>query len=62
MRISGKMSPTSSRRRRPSVFVREQLLEAAGLDVPRRGEPPRETDWDTFAAMLDELSHESEAT
>ncbi len=56
MRISGKMSAHLFEAAEAVGIRREQLLEAAGLQVPPRGEPPRETEWDTFAVMLEELS------
>jgi PAS domain S-box-containing protein len=56
MRISGKMSAHLFESAEAVGIRREQLLEAAGLAVPPRGEPPRATEWDTFAVMLEELS------
>ena len=56
MRISGKMSSLLFEAAEAVGIRREQLLEAAGLHVPPRGEAPSETEWDVFAAILEELS------
>jgi PAS domain S-box-containing protein len=56
MRISGKTTTYLFEAAEAVGIRREDLVEPLGLDAAQLADPRKGTDWDTFAAVLEELS------